>query len=371
MEENKTISQEELEQWIQRAEGGDCEMLYLLGEYYYTGTKKDYRRALAYYLQAAEAGHILAQRRAGEMYMSGKKIGKNVDEAIKWYTLAAEQGDIVAHYQLGECYWLGKKQDKNRAFDHYFAAAKGGCSLAQETIEKICLHSKGINNERLNKALKWLKVIAEQGNTEMQYKLGVIYSLGNIKDFTHAHEYYKMAAETGYAPAQYELGKMYALKNHDEAKKWLTLAAEQGEKRASHNLAALYYYKENNKEKSLYWATHAGADTLYQLGEEFLIHKDIENSELFFNRAAADEHDYISLIAYIYETNGYIQKAFEWLMRGVEEGVDDAAFEIGRMYEEGSGVDKDISQAIHWYTLSAEQGYEDAIEALERLTKSD
>ena len=26
MKENKTISQEELEQWIQRAEGGDCEM---------------------------------------------------------------------------------------------------------------------------------------------------------------------------------------------------------------------------------------------------------------------------------------------------------------------------------------------------------
>ena len=88
---------------------------------------------------------------------------------------------------------------------------------------------------------------------------------------------------------------------------------------------------------------------------------------MFFNRAAADEHDYISLIAYIYETNGYIQKAFEWLMRGVEEGVDDAAFEIGRMYEEGSGVDKDISQAIHWYTKAAEQGDEEAKEALERL----
>ena len=86
MEKNKTISQEELEQWIQRAEEGDCEMQYQLGEYYYTGAKKDYRRALAYYLQAAVAGHALAQRRAGEMYMSGKKIGKNMNEATKWST---------------------------------------------------------------------------------------------------------------------------------------------------------------------------------------------------------------------------------------------------------------------------------------------
>ena len=76
MEDNKTISQEELEQWIQRAEGGDCEMLYLLGEYYYTGPKKDYRRALAYYLQAAEAGHALAQRRAARCIWWARRLEK-------------------------------------------------------------------------------------------------------------------------------------------------------------------------------------------------------------------------------------------------------------------------------------------------------
>ena len=82
-EKQNTLTQEELEQWIQRAEEGDCEMQYQLGEYYYTGAKKDFRRALAYYLQAAEAGHALAQRRAGEMYMSGKKIGKNMKHLQK------------------------------------------------------------------------------------------------------------------------------------------------------------------------------------------------------------------------------------------------------------------------------------------------
>ena len=42
-------------------------------------------------------------------------------------------------------------------------------------------------------------------------------------------------------------------------------------------------------------------------------------------------------------------------------------FNLGECYEQGKGVKQDINQAIHWYTLSAEQGYEDAIEALERL----
>ena len=247
MEKNKTISQEELEQWIQRAEGGDCEMLYLLGEYYYTGTKKDYRRALAYYLQAAEAGHILAQRRAGEMYMVGKKIGKNMNEATKWSTLAAEQGDIVAHYQLGKCYWEGKKQDKNRAFDHYFLAAKAGYAPAQQSIGEI-IHSKGIDSKRLAEALKWVDSAAEQGNAEMQFQLGELYRTGNKKDTTRALKYHKMAAEAGHESAQLELGRMYLyvkeVINYNEAIKWLTLSAEQGNAWAQLDLGRLYQYNK-------------------------------------------------------------------------------------------------------------------------------
>ena len=391
MEENKMISQEELEQWIQRAEEGDCEMQYQLGEYYYTGAKKDYRRALAYYLQAAEAGHALAQRRAGEMYMSGKKIGKNMNEATKWSTLAAEQGDIVAHYQLGECYWEGKKQDKNRAFDHYFLAAKAGYVPALQSIGEI-IHSKGLDSKRLAEALKWVDSAAEQGNAEMQFQLGELYRTGNKKDTTRALKYHKMAAEAGHESAQLELGRMYLyvkeVINYNEAIKWLTLSAEQGNAWAQLDLGHLYqhnkkvrnfdeaikwltlaadhlapaseslaliYYQIKDKEKALYWATRSVTDTLVKLGEKYLEDKDLENAETFFCKATEKHKEFISSIADAYEENSHDQKAFEWRMRGVAEGVEEVKCQIGRMYEEGIGIEKDINQAFYWYARSVEE----------------
>lgn len=393
MEQKKpnTLSQEELEQLMRDAEQGDAEAQCQLGEHYYTGEKKDYRRALAYYLQAAESGHALAQRRAGEMYMSGKKIGRNMNEATKWFTLAAEQGDIVAHYQLGECYWEGKKQDKNLAFDHYFLAAKAGYVPAQQTMGEI-IHSKGVDSKRFAEALDWVTSAAEQGNAEMQFQLGEMYRMGNKKDSTRALKYHKMAAEGGYAPAQFELGRMYLhveeVKDYNEAIKWLTLSAEQGNAWAQLDLGNLYknykkvrnideaikwltlaadhlgpakqslallYYQKKDKKNTLYWATRSGADTLVNLGKKYLEHKDIEAADIFFSRAAEEFKDCISSIANAYEEYDYDQKALEWRMRGVEEGVEEVKSEIGRMYEDGTGIDKDINQAIYWYTRSVEE----------------
>jgi TPR repeat protein len=42
---------------------------------------------------------------------------------------------------------------------------------------------------------------------------------------------------------------------------------------------------------------------------------------------------------------------------------------LGEFYERGKGVEKDLEQAIYWYTLSAEQGYEKAKKALKRLAR--
>ena len=54
-----------------------------------------------------------------------------------------------------------------------------------------------------------------------------------------------------------------------------------------------------------------------------------------------------------------------------EQGCDYAQFNLAECYEQGRGVEQDLEQAIHWYTLAAEQGDEDAIEALERLKNNE
>ena len=63
---------------------------YLNGIY---GYEKNPEKGLALITQAADAGHLSAQRLLGALYFAGDKIAKNPGLAVYWYSKAAEQGD--------------------------------------------------------------------------------------------------------------------------------------------------------------------------------------------------------------------------------------------------------------------------------------
>jgi TPR repeat protein len=54
-------------------------------------------------------------------------------------------------------------------------------------------------------------------------------------------------------------------------------------------------------------------------------------------------------------------------MKAANQGCPDAQFQVGKMLENGIGVDKDRVQAILWYKKAAEQDYEEAVERLKTL----
>ncbi len=58
---------------------------------------------------------------------------------------------------------------------------------------------------------KW-KPLAEQGDANVQYNLGVMYDtgLGVAQDYKEAVKWYRLSAEQGNASAQFNLGVMYA-----------------------------------------------------------------------------------------------------------------------------------------------------------------
>lgn len=55
------------------------------------------------------------------------------------------------------------------------------------------------------------------------------------------------------------------------------------------------------------------------------------------------------------------------LVRKATEGDEDAAFEIGKMYVNGEGVEQSTEEAVKWYRLAAKQGIEPAISCLKEL----
>ncbi len=62
----------------------------------------------------------------------------------------------------------------------------------------------------------------------------------------------------------------------------------------------------------------------------------------------------------------YAEAVNLWL-KAAEQGLVQAQYNLGVMYEKGLGVPKNISEARRWYQESSAQGYSKAKQALERM----
>jgi uncharacterized protein len=84
-------------------------------------------------------------------------------------------------------------------------------------------------------AFKEWQPLADKGDANSQYNLGMLYArgLGLPQDYRKAVEWYEKAAAQGVAAAQYNLGVIYANgqggvpQNVAEARKWFQKAAEK------------------------------------------------------------------------------------------------------------------------------------------------
>ena len=92
-------------------------------------------------------------------------------------------------------------------------------------------------------AIRELRPLAKQGNTNAQFNLGIMYSEGKgvPQDYAEAVKWHRKAAEQGDAEAQYNLGVMYGNglsvpQDYAEAVGWWHKAAEQGQVEAQYNL---------------------------------------------------------------------------------------------------------------------------------------
>ena len=65
----------------------------------------------------------------------------------------------------------------------------------------------------------------------------------------------------------------------------------------------------------------------------------------------------IELIAVIgdrYESENNKQKEFEWRLKGAEKGCPEFQSIVGRMYDEGNGVEENVEKAFYWLKKAAE-----------------
>ena len=92
-----------------------------------------------------------------------------------------------------------------------------------------------------------LKALAKQGDSESQYKLGLMYQDGDEipEDTAEAAKWFQLAAEQSFALAQFKMGIMHFTgsgvpQDDAEAVRWLRLAAEQDLGPAQISLSSMY-----------------------------------------------------------------------------------------------------------------------------------
>ena len=136
----------------------------------------------------------------------------NLDDAVA----AAMRGDYATAYKI------------------ILPLAERGEADAQYSLG--VMYFQGVSVPQDNKeAVAWWRKAAEQGNANAQLELGVMYTRGQgvPQDYKEAIAWWRKAAEQGNANAQYNLGVMYAdgegvPQDYKEAMAWYRKAAEQG-----------------------------------------------------------------------------------------------------------------------------------------------
>lgn len=150
---------------------------------------------------------------------------------------AGEEGNQDAIYWMffAYSYGLGVEQDEEKAIEYLKILAEYGypdmqCELGKEyaTIDWSCItHDEEELENKEHEAFKWFAKSAEQGNVEAMFYLGECYRNGKgvDEDYKKAFEWFAKAAEQDYEEAMTELAFFYERgcvveKDLDAAAEW-------------------------------------------------------------------------------------------------------------------------------------------------------
>ncbi|MCP4699852.1 MAG: sel1 repeat family protein [Gammaproteobacteria bacterium] len=211
---NNTHQETEKELLKKAAENGDVNAQATLGKAYLEGEKglpTDYRKAYKLTEKAAMQGHPEAQNNLGVMHAKGWFVSQDYEKAAKWYKKSAEQKNPVAQVNLAGLYakGLGVKKNEKKAAKLIRSATEHGDFTGLSSL--ALSGSKSIIADDIQEWVKLLLNLAEEGDVDAQFNLGVIYGEGRSlqKDIQQAIEWLCKAGNQGHNEAKRRLQKIY------------------------------------------------------------------------------------------------------------------------------------------------------------------
>ena len=152
-------------------------------------------------MEMAKAGDAKAQHDLGMLYLTGRYVAKDPQEAATWFERAAVQGLVNAQFNLGVLYQTGEgvPQNPQLAVFWFQSAAEQGDPRAQHNLATAYAEGRGVARN-YDRAIEWFTKAANEGLAQSQYSLGQIYEKGTdtiLADMQAARAWYAKAAAQG------------------------------------------------------------------------------------------------------------------------------------------------------------------------------
>jgi TPR repeat protein len=238
----------------------------------------------------------------------------------------AQAGDPNAQLNLGRAYEDGDgvRQNDQLAVKWYWAAAERGNAIAQNNLGLMIRSGRGVEQDK-QEAVRWYRKAAKQKNPSAMFNLGTAYYNGDgigIDD-TSAFAWFLLAQALGNKPAGEAVNRM-----NEEARNRQTGAFEK--------IGDMY-------EK--------GDDLPQSASDAALWYRKAANSG-----AASAQIKLASLLLQGPGGQDFVE-ARDLCEKAAKQQYPAADYCVGLLYQQGLGVERDLTRAAKWFTEAASLGH--------------
>ena len=164
--------------WLVESYEGSSDAQFNLGVLYIEGkgVAQNRNEALFWFTRAAEAGHVEAQYNLGHLYFEDKENSESVAIAVAWWRKAAEQGFTIAQYNFGRALFYGVGIEKNIEQARFWMeqSAFGGEEVAKNFLQEHAAALTDKTLEELPQSSSIEQVTADVGSEEQPDEIEVI-----------------------------------------------------------------------------------------------------------------------------------------------------------------------------------------------------